>query len=622
MLSGSKGRRGKSNAIVVQTLEHFLKYCAVFDAAKEGDDSSLTLDLMSEYELGPAPWSMFYETLEMRRPSNKAALLKLIYPEGKGLEIANANTLQGKGTYVVDFCAVIQSVKPEAEMTFGQFIDRCVKVCAQRAVYANCSKLGIICDQYWRASTKGSTRVHRGDDQQQGVDASMVLDAVVADAMLPKSNFAAFLKSGKNKKELLALLPDRVGKAVGSAVVELRSKGGGEIDTVHLLADGVGSVCTLLDDVASEMTPEARLQCQCEEADQGILAYLQFITTNSHSDNIVVSVMDTDVHVAMVKLATQVANGVRLLATVGKGLNQRLVDVHAARAALVAEHGEEFVRALVALHTLSGCDTTSSLFGKGKPTFWKVLVSVAKSEDPRHQEIMRCLQEFGSTSIEGGVGQLKSDAVKAFENFAMLIYGCGDASSLAAIRAACWRAAKSTPATLAPTPRGWLQHVLRAHHQCKVWEVALTGEASPDPDGWGWRKLRDGTLEPVPFAGEQAPPQLLTKVQCGCGKKSAAAKICVSSSCRCWKAKPARHRCTVLCGCDPQRCQNFEVRADQSEVEAEVRATGATPFAAAGTGLEHEGEDGLLCEECNLAVGEEFEGCWICVGCQDDVLVC
>ena len=623
MMSGSKNRRGKSKAIVVQTLEHFLKYCAVFDAVKSGeaDSTDLTLDLMSEYELGAAPWSMFYETLEMRRPSNKAAMLKMIYPTGARELTINAEAA-ARSTYVVDFCAALQSTKPDAEMTFGQFVDRCIATCAQQAVYAKCNHLGIICDQYWEASIKNSTRLHRGDSAAGGsAELGPQHDVIVPGAALPKSNFATFLKSGQNKKALLALVGKRMAAATATAVAIVNAKGQvGRIDTIHLLTEGTGSSCTWLAGGSfSEVTPEPRLTCACEEADQGMIAYIKFATTHIVPDNIIVNVADTDVHVALTTLAPKVAGGVQLAATVGKGASQRLVDIHAARSALVSEHGEAFVGSLIGLHVLSGCDTTSSLFGKGKLTFWKLLVSLAMSGEESHKHIVQSLQQLGSGEIEESRGKLKAEVVKSLETFAKMLYGNGAAISLAAIRASSWRAAKSTPATLAPTPKGWLQHVLRAHYQCKIWMVSVEGGDVPEPDGWGWKKT-GGRLEPVPFEGGPAPEQLLSKVTCGCGTKTAdkTINVCGGGNCNCRKQRPSSHKCTVLCRCDPNRCQNRDTERAESDVEEEVTMVATTSAAEAATvGLEHEQESDELCEECCVAIGEEFEGCWICAACQE-----
>jgi hypothetical protein len=625
MMSGAKGRRGKSKAIVVQTLEHFLRYCAVYETVKgdDGGESDLTLDLMSEFELGDAPWSLFYETLDMRRPSNKAALLQLIYSDG--CRAVDPSSVEGESAYVVDFCAVMQSIKPDVGITFGQFVDRCVATCVQQAMYHKCSTLAIICDQYWPESIKNSTRIHRGDDAA-APKGQEVLDTVVPDATVPKSKFSLFLKSGKNKKELLALLEDRVPAAAAAAVARLGGSGVEQkIETVHLLTEGVGFVCRRDGSGGfAEMVKEPMLECRCEEADQGILSYLNFNTTHIKSKNIFVSVADTDVHVAMLVYAPEVAAGVTLAATRGKGADQLLVDVHAARQALVAEHGEPFVKCLIALHVLSGCDTTSSLFGKGKATFWKVLVSVAKSEDPEHVLMMKHLQLLGNKSIEDGNGKLKSEVVHALEMFAMLIYGHSGLESLAAIRALCWRAAKSTPATMPPTPRGWLQHVLRSHHQCQVWIVSVEGGDAPIADGWGWRTTTGGQLEPVPFEGEQAPPQLLANVHCACGTrtKSETSPVCVKGGCRCWNApRKGTHKCTVLCKCDPARCQNRAEEVAHSDVEQELADFDDGSMIPNGSELEPEGEDGMLCEECYVAIGEQLDGCWICVGCQDSVVV-
>ena len=108
---------------------------------------------------------------------------------------------------------------------------------------------------------------------------------------------------------------------------------------------------------------------------------------------------------------------------------------------------------------------------------------------------------------------------------------------------------------------------------------------------------------------------------CGCGTKTAdkTINVCGGGNCNCRKQRPSSHKCTVLCRCDPNRCQNRDTERAESDVEEEVTMVATTSAAEAATvGLEHEQESDELCEECCVAIGEEFEGCWMCIACQED----
>ena len=68
---------------------------------------------------------------------------------------------------------------------------------------------------------------------------------------------------------------------------------------------------------------------------------------------------------------------------------------------------------LLFIHVWSGCDSTSSIMGKGKPSFYK---TVAKSK--RMQDLAECISDYWASSND-----VKSASVEAFQ----ILYG-GDSS--------------------------------------------------------------------------------------------------------------------------------------------------------------------------------------------------
>jgi hypothetical protein len=446
--------------------------------------------------------------------------------------------------------------------------------------------------------------------------------------------FKDFLRVSQNKKALLALMKSVVAAGATQGMQLITSGAIGmeetapQVTEVYLLESGEGSVTSAaLAGGYSPVVSAEGLSCKLEEADQGIIATCKWAVEMLKCD-VIVDVQDTDVHVAMVSYAGLIAGGVVLGAISGKDTERRTYDVHATRATLAAAHGEKFAKCLVGLHVLSGCDTTSALFRKGKVTWWKKVVQLCGQTRPqptpaaavsdassmgtagpnhmrRCMEIVDALISLGDAGFEESTGVLCQGRVLApLERLACMIYNADDEDSLLTPRSGGWKQGQANPPSLAPSPGGWLEHVLRSHLQCKIWRASLSGEGQPDPRGWGWQDCASGGLEPVPSKNPRAPAILDKKLTCGCSHKG----NCKSKSCGCRKGA---HLCGDLCSCPPD-CANRETSSttdafdEVDEYLAEIAI--AAERGALGDTLEGEDEEEGQCDACSSTGWDQTAG--------------
>lgn len=198
---------------------------------------------------------------------------------------------------------------------------------------------------------------------------------------------------------------------------------------------------------------------------------------------------------------------------------------------------------LLFLHAITGCDTTSAVYRKGKKGPYKKL----------QQDVMLCkkMQIFNDPQASA------DDIAAAGEAFLLVMYGEKADCSLDKQRYSTYRRtiakqpvhAKFDLATLPPTSAAARQHSYRAFHQVQQW---LGNDL--DPTNWGW-KLENGRLRPVTSLKETVPPTLLHIITCNCKKGC-------EVNCECRRCGLP---CTNMCGyCAGHGCTN-QVSFDEDE---------------------------------------------------------
>jgi len=222
----------------------------------------------------------------------------------------------------------------------------------------------------------------------------------------------------------------------------------------------------------------------------------------------------------------------------------KIWDIEATQTAL----GTELCHSLPLLHAFTGCDTTSRIFGIGKPSVLQLF-----QKKPSFRGF--CEKFLAATTT--------SSIVQCGESLMLALYDGSDAENLNRLRYKSFTSKVITNSssvqvqTLPPTTDAAAQHSLRVFYQTQVW----MGNRLLNPLDYGWKNEKD-RLVPVKMTLPPAPEKLLQKVRCGC-------KIhCDSKRCSC-----RRHglECSSACkDCKGVSCSNSRGLSEMQEIEDDV----------------------------------------------------
>jgi hypothetical protein len=194
---------------------------------------------------------------------------------------------------------------------------------------------------------------------------------------------------------------------------------------------------------------------------------------------------------------------------------------------------------LLAIHAISGCDTTSTLFEHGKRSVWKKL-----SKSVEASKYFVTLSNNDATHEQ---------AVQAGANLIRIIYEGAESDTLNKLRYQTYMNLTATsthllrPERLPPTNNAAHFHCLRAHLQTVIWQ-SLSTNTLLNPTDWGWQ-IHEGRLVPIATDIDAAPEDLLKVVRCKCRSDTRS-----PSSCSCRKVGLP---CVASCkNCAGVECEN------------------------------------------------------------------
>ena len=197
------------------------------------------------------------------------------------------------------------------------------------------------------------------------------------------------------------------------------------------------------------------------------------------------------------------------------------------------------------VHCISGCDTTSSVYGKKKTSAWNNLKRLKSDE-------IEDLRVFCNHSSS------KEEIQSAGERFFLHWYGCPITSSLDEQRYITYNKKISKMKltstfkleSLPPTSNAAAQHFYRTYHT-----VQQCLGHDKDPTEWGWKLMND-SLIPIMSTKQVAPDVLLNMISCGC-------KTGCTNSCGCRKIGM---QCSAMCNtCQGQTCTNSPSNIDSQD---------------------------------------------------------
>ena len=147
--------------------------------------------------------------------------------------------------------------------------------------------------------------------------------------------------------------------------------------------------------------------------------------------------------------------------------------------------GVQLCKMLPAVHTLTGCDSTSSLVRGGKLKPWKLV-----RKDP---------QKFRNLTNIGAIMEIPQTQLKTVELLLTLLYDptttVGDVDGVR-YKLFCLKQARNE--SLLPTSDCLLQHTKSANYQTLIWKHALEAQPNiPSPVENGWHHDKNGQLTPT-----------------------------------------------------------------------------------------------------------------------------
>ena len=187
---------------------------------------------------------------------------------------------------------------------------------------------------------------------------------------------------------------------------------------------------------------------------------------------------------------------------------------------------------LLGVHAMSGCDTVSYPFGKGKISALKLLE----------------LDLPGLDGVLGQPGATSAELKATGDSFFLPLYGQTRCSAMNEAHVRLFTRQKKPPALkkLPPTDANLVLHVLRAHHQMLLWKAAAQHDPPQETQtivNFGWN-VEGSTVTPAVSTTPVAPQGLLDIVSCSC---VAQGKACSSTQCSCHSAGLT---CTNYCKCE------------------------------------------------------------------------
>ena len=202
-----------------------------------------------------------------------------------------------------------------------------------------------------------------------------------------------------------------------------------------------------------------------------------------------------------------------------------------------AKLGEKCLQ-LLSLHYLTGSDTTSFLFGKGKIRALKILKN-------------GLLPNLDTVLGEADIAQEELKTIG--ESFFCIMYGYPSGTKIGDVRYQMHTKEKQS-SRLTSTATNRTEHV-PPHSACPLPDSAREvsckkGPPDIDISEYGW-KLKDGIPMPVKSDLPPAPKNLLDVICCSC---KAERKVCSSRRCSCCRNQIS---CTVYCKCESNKqCLN------------------------------------------------------------------
>ena len=368
--------------------------------------------------------------------------------------------------YVIDGMAMVQSLNESQFQTFNDLgelvLRKIMKILNDSAL--GVSDVAVVFDRYDKEdSIKAMERNRRGGGE--------ILSSHIISGTRTVPNYKQFLKSSGNKASIAAFI---------SIYVEEKAKSRLSSGKSIILSGGYKDGQMAKHITQNDIVELNHLFSTQEEADTHVI--LHAVDFCDAASRIIIRADDTDILVLLLFYSAKGSLAPEVYMHAGHAgkiiTRERFIPVHT----IAEKLGERFCLCLPALHSLTGCDTTSAVYKIGKRTAYKTF--------QKNKEKLEALSTFDEMSIE--------EAVEIARTLLLLMYGKKGrgCKTLDELRYKLSSQTDLLANMLPPTEDSFHHHVLCCLYQTKLWCYSHVAKPTlPDPDGHGWHKLPDGTLD-------------------------------------------------------------------------------------------------------------------------------
>lgn len=493
----------------------------------------VTVDKILAYPIGSIPSALFHDDGTMRKCC-KSDIIHLL--EEEICSSFNLPSYDTANTVLIrDGMGIIQCMDVKKCNTFGDLLRNYVTMLLTCFLNA-----GTVVDVFDRYDVKHSIKAAERLRRTLSFGAQKVYQVIEGRAI---PDWKKFLCNPENKQSLIRLLGEYCERYFGQSPLE----GGTELFLAGVF-ENPEVVKRFSCDGLSNCTDLYSTQ---EEADTRMILHSVYadanIFSNDRKGRIIIKSSDTDVLVLCVHYFPKLENTEEMWFQTGSVSNlkdgRRFLPVHDICRSLEPS----ICNLLPATHALTGCDTTSSFFGLGKKSMYKLL---QKSAD-----------NFQSLQIGFSTGDQES-AIHDGRKFVALLYDPKRKFSdlhedLNKLRVKFATTKDMNLVRLPPCEASFLQHILRAMLQTQVWMHShIAKPATRQPKNSGWQEGKNGLL-PILFEGPMSA-DFLQDLICTCKGKKACDKNCVCNQ--------QNLGCTTICSCEgSESCRNYLTHIQISE---------------------------------------------------------
>ena len=350
------------------------------------------------------------------RQSEKASFRNYLIKEAD----AKQNEIPVNASWFIDGLAVIRSLKPKK--TYKEWITSLIKyITTERHVFPQI--IAMVNDTYIPDSVKNLTRIERG------LSATNVIVQGVEQNMPQGNKWQELLHSNNFKQQIIELIKDYILKERSSIL---------QLQNISFIITAKNKVYKITNDI-TENLPD----CNHEEAD----TQLVLRASQSNTDVVIVST-DTDVLILMIWAFahSEIKN---------KWYLKYDYDKFADIGKIVDYLGKTVSLAILNIHALTGCDTTSYFYRVGKI---KVLKKVLQNE-----KFCLFLSNLGIEKV------LSERTIENIEEFikTVLYSGMGNETYIET-RIRLYKSLKQKSSlSIPPDPDSVVQAIKRVHYQTK-----------------------------------------------------------------------------------------------------------------------------------------------------------